>query len=105
MPKTFLGGLIGTGQSLSYSHNNYEGDGSIGRDDAYINHGDAHSLGIAKFEQVYQVGQPDDRYTLDKFPSGSATSSRHPSAAIRTTSQAYSQPWSLYPPRRTSSST
>ncbi|KAL9082067.1 MAG: hypothetical protein Q9159_006754 [Coniocarpon cinnabarinum] len=67
LPSEFLGGLIGTGQGLSYSHNNYEGDGSIGRDDAYINHGDAHSLDVAKFEAVYQVGQPDDRYTLDKF--------------------------------------
>lgn len=53
--------------SLSYSHNNYEGDASIGRGDAYINNGDAHSLDVSKFEGVYAVGQPDDRYTLDKF--------------------------------------
>ena len=30
------GTLLGTGQGLSYSHNNYEGDSSIGRGDAYI---------------------------------------------------------------------
>lgn len=63
------GAILGTGQGLSYSHNNYEGDGSIGRNDAYINHGDAHSLNITKFTQVYAVGGKEDRYTLDKFVS------------------------------------
>ena len=69
-----VGGLLGTGQGLSYSHNNYEGDASIGRNDAYTNHGDAHSLNITKFERVYAVGGNDQsvdgraqRYTLDKF--------------------------------------
>ena len=69
-------GLLGTGQGLSYSHNNYEGDGSIGRNDAYINHGDAHSLNVQKFEAVYAVGGNDksangrsQRYTLDKVRS------------------------------------
>ena len=69
-----VGGLIGNGQGLSYSHNNYEGDGSIARDDAYTNHGDAHSLNLTKFEGVYAVGGDDQseegrgqRYTLDKF--------------------------------------
>ncbi|KAI9710835.1 MAG: hypothetical protein M1828_002033 [Chrysothrix sp. TS-e1954] len=68
------GGLLGTGQGLSYSHNNYEGDGSIARNDAYTNNGDAHSLNIEKFEGVYAVGGDDpseegraQRYTLDKF--------------------------------------
>ncbi|KAF2725839.1 Cloroperoxidase [Polychaeton citri CBS 116435] len=61
------GALLGTGQGISYSHNNYEGDGSIGRNDAYLNNGDAHSLNITKFEKVYAVGGPEDRYTLDKF--------------------------------------
>lgn len=36
--------------------NNYEGDSSIGRNDAYVNHGDAHSLNITKFERVYALG-------------------------------------------------
>lgn len=62
-------GLLGTGQGLSYSHNTYEGDSSIGRGDAYINNGDAHSLNVTRFEQVYNIAVNDgsDRYTLDKF--------------------------------------
>ena len=71
-----VSGLLGTGQGLSYSHNNYEGDGSIARDDAYTNNGDAHSLNIDKFNAVYAVGGDDQsedgfdqRYTLDKFRS------------------------------------
>ena len=75
-PDDIVGELLGTGQGLSYSHNNYEGDASIGRNDAYTNHGDAHSLNITKFEDVYAVGGDDksvngfnQRYTLDKvFP-------------------------------------
>ena len=69
-----IGGLLGTGQGLSFSHNNYEGDGSIARYDAYTNHGDAHSLNVSKFEEVYAVGGNDksengfdQRFTLDKF--------------------------------------
>lgn len=68
--------ILGNGQGLSYSHNSYEGDGSIGRLDAYTNNGDAHSLSIEKFEQVYAVGGNDtsengfdQRYTIDKFRS------------------------------------
>ena len=47
----------------------YEGDSSIGRQDAYINNGDAHSLDPARFASAYSVGVDDgsDRYTLDKF--------------------------------------
>ncbi|KAF7191667.1 Dothistromin biosynthesis peroxidase dotB [Pseudocercospora fuligena] len=65
------GAILGTGQGLSYSHNNYEGDSSIGRGDAYINNGDAHSLNVTRFEQVYNIAVKDgsDRYTLDKFRS------------------------------------
>lgn len=37
-------------QGISYSHNNYEGDSSVTRVDAYLNNGDAHSLSIDKFE-------------------------------------------------------
>lgn len=62
-------GLLGTGQGLSYSHNTYEGDSSIGRSDAYINNGDAHSLNVTRFQEVYDIAVNDgtDRYTLDKF--------------------------------------
>ncbi|KAI5363775.1 putative chloroperoxidase [Septoria linicola] len=61
--------LLANGQGLSYSHNAYEGDSSIGRGDAYINNGDAHSLNVTRFEQVYNIAVNDgsDRYTLDKF--------------------------------------
>ena len=69
-----VAGLIGEGQGISYSHNNYEGDGSIARFDAYTHGGDAHSLNISKFEEVYAVGGSDtsedgfgQRYTLDLF--------------------------------------
>ncbi|KAJ5104591.1 hypothetical protein NUU61_001938 [Penicillium alfredii] len=65
---------LGNGQGLSYSHNSYEGDGSIGRLDAFTNHGDAHSLSVEKFEKVYAVGGNDtsedgldQRFTIDKF--------------------------------------
>ncbi|KAI9687160.1 MAG: hypothetical protein M1822_002571 [Bathelium mastoideum] len=69
-----VSGLVGDGQGISYSHNNYEGDGSIARFDAYTNNGDAHSLNVSKFEGVYAVGGNDtsedgfgQRYTLDLF--------------------------------------
>ncbi|WPH01851.1 Hypothetical protein R9X50_00470500 [Acrodontium crateriforme] len=59
--------LLGNGQGLSYSHNNYEGDASIGRNDIYLGGGDAHSLNVTKFEHAYSVGGDEDRYTMDKF--------------------------------------
>lgn len=69
-----VSGITGNGYGLSYSHNNYEGDASIARYDAYINNGDAHSLSLEKFESVYAVGGDDkseegygQRYTLDLF--------------------------------------
>ncbi|EME38607.1 hypothetical protein DOTSEDRAFT_141021, partial [Dothistroma septosporum NZE10] len=63
------GDVLTTGRGLSYSHNIYEGDSSIGRGDSYINHGDAHSLNVTRFEKVYDIAVADgtDRYTLDKF--------------------------------------
>jgi hypothetical protein len=62
-------GVLGDGQGLSFSHNIYEGDASIGRNDAYTNHGDAHSLNVTKFADVYALGGTEDRYTLDLFRS------------------------------------
>lgn len=59
--------LLGSAQGISYSHNKYEGDTSIGRCDAYINGGDAHSLSTVKFGYAYASGMDDDRYTFDKF--------------------------------------
>lgn len=54
---------------ISYSHNVYEGDSSIGRNDAYLNNGDAHSLNVDRFAETYAIAVNDgsDRYTLDKF--------------------------------------
>lgn len=54
-------------QGISYSHNKYEGDTSIGRNDAYLNNGDAHSLEISRFKSVYDRRGTEDRYTMDKF--------------------------------------
>lgn len=59
--------LFGTPRGLSYSHNNYEGDASIGRPDAFLNNGDAYSLDINRFKKAYEYGMADDRYTLDLF--------------------------------------
>lgn len=59
-------GVLGAAPGISYSHNNYEGDSSIARNDAYINHGDAHSLNVSRFQNAYQTAQ-NDRYTLDIF--------------------------------------
>lgn len=57
--------LLGQSQGISYSHNIYETDMSIGRNDAYLNHGDAHSLNLDRFKQAYQTGMKGDRYTMD----------------------------------------
>jgi len=62
-------GILGQAQGLSYSHNIYEGDASIGRNDAYLNNGDAHSLNVTRFATAFATGLDDDRYTLDKFAS------------------------------------
>ena len=48
-PADTLGGLLGAPQGISYSHNKYEGDTSIGRNDAYLGDGDVHSLNITRF--------------------------------------------------------
>lgn len=67
-PKTSLGaGILGTPQGISWSHNKYEGDTSIGRCDAYVNGGDAHSLSTTRFSYAFESGMDNDRYTLDKF--------------------------------------
>lgn len=59
-------GLLGQAQGISYSHNVYEGDSSIGRRDAYLNNGDAHSLDPARFASAYALNK-NNRYTLDLF--------------------------------------
>jgi hypothetical protein len=61
--------LLSNGQGLSYAHNSYGGDSSVGGGDSYLNNGDAHSFNVTRFEQVYNIAVKDgsDRYTLDKF--------------------------------------
>ncbi|KAF7193697.1 Dothistromin biosynthesis peroxidase dotB [Pseudocercospora fuligena] len=72
LPANLLSGALGRPEGISYSHNNYEGDTSIGRCDAYINGGDAHSLSTTRFATAYAsgTGNPSGnpksmRYTLD----------------------------------------
>lgn len=48
-------------QGISFSHNNYEGDSSVTREDAYLNDGDAHSMVLSRFEGMsLQVLKPPD---------------------------------------------
>lgn len=62
-----LKGVLGQGLGISYSHNTYENDASIGRADYYTNNGDAHSLQIPRFLSAYHATSAPDRYTLDSF--------------------------------------
>lgn len=48
-------GLLGQPEGLSGSHNKYEGDSSVCRDDAYLNHGDATNLDINHFKELYDL--------------------------------------------------
>lgn len=83
MPTDTLGGLLGQGQGISNSHLKYEGDGSPGRvsvlpltqcrqlidsmgvkPDAYMNNGDAHSLNITKYQELYDMAKDTDRFTF-----------------------------------------
>lgn len=73
-----LGGLLSNPQGISFSHNTYESDASPGRVstmkycyrvfltptqfDAYLNNGDAHSLDLSRFDQLYFSAE---NYTLD----------------------------------------
>ncbi|CAE6532860.1 unnamed protein product [Rhizoctonia solani] len=50
--------LLSAPQGLSGSHNKYEGDASATRDDAYMNNGDASSLNLTYFKQLYDL-QPE----------------------------------------------
>lgn len=60
-----LGGLLGTPQGISGSHNKYESDASPTRGDLYLN-GNDFSLQMDQFQQLYDMGQANgDDYTLD----------------------------------------
>lgn len=47
-----ISAVSGAPEGISYSHNNYEGDSSVTRADAYVNNGDAHSLQLDKFTRM-----------------------------------------------------
>ncbi|TVY13783.1 Aromatic peroxygenase [Lachnellula arida] len=55
-------GLLSEPEGISYSHNQYESDASPARYDAYLNNGDAHSLDLARFDQLYFSAE---NFTLD----------------------------------------
>ena len=59
--------LVDNGQGISWSHNKYEADTSIGRCDAFVNDGDAHSLSTTRFAYAMEEGIKDDRLDMDKF--------------------------------------
>ena len=57
-----LGGLLTEPEGISFSHNAYESDASPARYDAYLNNGDAHSLDLSRFDQLYFSAE---NFTLD----------------------------------------
>ncbi|KAI9651489.1 MAG: hypothetical protein M1831_000806 [Alyxoria varia] len=59
-----LGNLLANPTGISGSHNTYEADASPGRADAYLNGGDAVSLQIDRFDDIFNRGP---RLTLDKL--------------------------------------
>jgi hypothetical protein len=60
-----LGGLLGTPQGISGSHNKYECDASPTRGDLYLNNND-FSMQMDQFKQLYDMGQANgDDYTLE----------------------------------------
>jgi len=81
-PSSFLpspaGGLLGTPQGISGSHNKYESDVSPTRGDLYL-FGDDYKLQLDQFKELYEMGQAaGDEYslaTLQKFRSNRFESS------------------------------
>ncbi|CAE6424661.1 unnamed protein product [Rhizoctonia solani] len=60
--------LLSAPQGLSGSHNKYEGDASATRADAYMNNGDASSLNLTYFKQLYNLqpeGASDANFNYD----------------------------------------
>ncbi|KAK4498399.1 hypothetical protein PRZ48_011057 [Zasmidium cellare] len=76
VPNVAVNTPLNTG--ISYAHNNYESDASIVRCDAYLNNGDAHSVIVSRFTEMYESrlvagrgavpgNMADSGYTLDSF--------------------------------------
>ncbi|KAF1990311.1 Cloroperoxidase [Aulographum hederae CBS 113979] len=59
-----LGGLLGTPQGISGSHNKYEGDASPTRGDLY-QYGNSFKLQMSQFQTLYDLGKAEDNYDLD----------------------------------------
>ncbi|KAF8912342.1 hypothetical protein CPB85DRAFT_1508999 [Mucidula mucida] len=59
-----LSGILGSSKGLSGSHNKYESDASATRADAYLNNGDASTLDMAHFQQLYDL-DPGTNYDLE----------------------------------------
>lgn len=89
LPNTLtVPGLINQPQGDGYSHNNYEGDTSIARCDAYINGGDAHSLSVTRFKTAYESGMGNpygsDRKMLFNFDSMGRLHAKNTHRSIQT---------------------
>lgn len=54
-----IGGLLGTPQGLSGSHNKYEADNSPGRGDLYMV-GDDFTLQMDRYQQLYDMGEANN---------------------------------------------
>ncbi|KAH7341385.1 Chloroperoxidase [Rhizoctonia solani] len=60
--------LLSAPQGLSGSHNKYEGDSSPARFDAYMNNGDASTMNLTYFKQLYDLlpeGDPEANFDYD----------------------------------------
>ncbi|KAF2658637.1 Cloroperoxidase [Lophiostoma macrostomum CBS 122681] len=59
-----LGGLLSTPEGISFSHNAYESDASVVRQDAYLNNGDAVSVQIPQVQSLLNKAV-NNELTLD----------------------------------------
>ncbi|WPH01374.1 hypothetical protein R9X50_00421700 [Acrodontium crateriforme] len=63
-PNLIAGGLLGQPLGISYSHNRFEGDASLTRNDLYTS-GDAHTLQLPLFKQLLDFAGDRDNFDLD----------------------------------------
>ncbi|KAF2799324.1 Cloroperoxidase [Melanomma pulvis-pyrius CBS 109.77] len=56
--------LLSSPRGISFSHNSYESDASIVRQDAYLNNGDAVSVILSRFQDLYAKAE-NNEFTLD----------------------------------------
>ncbi|KAJ1307950.1 hypothetical protein OPQ81_002027 [Rhizoctonia solani] len=68
--------LLSAPQGLSGSHNKYEGDSSPTRSDAYMNNGDASTMNLGYFKQLYDLqpeGDPNANFGVDVITANRVT--------------------------------